>query len=174
MLNKLKKQSSEGFTIIEVMIVLAIAGLILLIVLLAVPALQRNSRNTTIKSDAASIVGAAATYMSDNEGETPNNIYVGGGEAILWKASANTIHKTKPATIPATSMRISIQKSTTLDDSFASTLPTDANVNNNALKSGVLYPTVGITCDGNLTTRSIAISYVLETSKGLKKHCVNS
>jgi prepilin-type N-terminal cleavage/methylation domain-containing protein len=35
-----------GFTIIEVMIVLAIAGLILLIVFLAVPALEREARNT--------------------------------------------------------------------------------------------------------------------------------
>jgi prepilin-type N-terminal cleavage/methylation domain-containing protein len=35
----------QGFTIIEVMIVLAIAGLILLIVFIAVPALQRNGRN---------------------------------------------------------------------------------------------------------------------------------
>ena len=40
MLNKLKKSDKDGFTIIEVMIVLAIAGLILLIVFLAVPALQ--------------------------------------------------------------------------------------------------------------------------------------
>jgi prepilin-type N-terminal cleavage/methylation domain-containing protein len=39
------KHRRGGFTIIEVMIVLAIAGLILLIVFLAVPALQRNSRN---------------------------------------------------------------------------------------------------------------------------------
>jgi prepilin-type N-terminal cleavage/methylation domain-containing protein len=35
MLTKLKKSNNEGFTIIEVMIVLAIAALILLIVLLA-------------------------------------------------------------------------------------------------------------------------------------------
>jgi prepilin-type N-terminal cleavage/methylation domain-containing protein len=40
MLKKLKK-SDSGFTIIEVMIVLAIAGLILLIVFLAVPAMVK-------------------------------------------------------------------------------------------------------------------------------------
>ena len=45
MLNRTKKHRS-GFTIIEIMIVLAIAGLIMLIVFLAVPALQRASRNT--------------------------------------------------------------------------------------------------------------------------------
>ena len=55
MLTKLQKRNTEGFTIIEVMIVLAIAALILLIVLLAVPALQRQFRNTAIKNDASSV-----------------------------------------------------------------------------------------------------------------------
>jgi prepilin-type N-terminal cleavage/methylation domain-containing protein len=52
------QRSSGGFTIIEVMIVLAIAGLIMLIVFLAVPALQRNSRNTQRSNDAARTVAA--------------------------------------------------------------------------------------------------------------------
>ena len=41
MLNKIKKDN-KGFTIIEVLIVLAIAGLIMLTVFLAVPSLQRQ------------------------------------------------------------------------------------------------------------------------------------
>jgi|ERR1039458_5946878 prepilin-type N-terminal cleavage/methylation domain-containing protein len=69
MLDKLKKSNSEGFTIIEVMIVLAIAGLILLIVFLAVPALQRNARNTQRGTDIGSIVGAINEYV-DNQGGT--------------------------------------------------------------------------------------------------------
>lgn len=56
--NLLNKKRQEGFTIVEVMIVLAIAGLIILVVFLAVPALQRNSRNTQRSND-ASLVGAA-------------------------------------------------------------------------------------------------------------------
>jgi prepilin-type N-terminal cleavage/methylation domain-containing protein len=52
MFKNLKKRA-EGFTIIEVLIVLAIAGLIMLIVFLAVPALQRNQRNTARTSDAS-------------------------------------------------------------------------------------------------------------------------
>jgi prepilin-type N-terminal cleavage/methylation domain-containing protein len=71
MLAKLKKskldRSGQGFTIIEVMIVLAIAGLILLIVFLAVPALQRSSRNTQRKSDVGRIASAATTVLSDND-----------------------------------------------------------------------------------------------------------
>lgn len=58
MQNLIKHKRSEGFTIIEVMIVLAIAGLIMLIIFLAVPALNRNSRNEQRNHDAA-LVGAA-------------------------------------------------------------------------------------------------------------------
>jgi type IV pilus assembly protein PilA len=71
MLKKLKNKN-EGFTIIEVMIVLAIAGLILLIVFLAVPALERTSRNTQRKNDAAAIASALSNYASDNAGGIPD------------------------------------------------------------------------------------------------------
>jgi prepilin-type N-terminal cleavage/methylation domain-containing protein len=70
MLKKLQKKS-EGFTIIEVMIVLAIAGLILLIVFLAIPALQRNSRNTQRKSEAAAIASAYSEFVNNHGGRTP-------------------------------------------------------------------------------------------------------
>lgn len=71
MLHNLNKRKQEGFTIIEVMIVLAIAGLIILIVLLAVPALQRNSRNTQRKNDVSSVVGAIQEYSNNHNGQLP-------------------------------------------------------------------------------------------------------
>lgn len=66
-LNKL----NQGFTIIEVLIVLAIAGLILAIVFLAVPALQRSSRNTSIKNDAAGVLAGVNDYIANNGGALP-------------------------------------------------------------------------------------------------------
>lgn len=57
-----------GFTIIEVMIVLAIAGTILGIVFLAVPTLQRNSRNTQRNGDAYKILTAVNECMTNNNG----------------------------------------------------------------------------------------------------------
>jgi prepilin-type N-terminal cleavage/methylation domain-containing protein len=65
------KSKKEGFTIIEVLIVLAIAALILLIVFLAVPALQRNSRNTQRKSDISAMLGAISEFVSNNSGVVP-------------------------------------------------------------------------------------------------------
>lgn len=64
-------KDKKGFTIIEVLIVLAIAGLILLIVFLAVPALQRNSRNTTKKAEASAIGGAIAEWANNHNGILP-------------------------------------------------------------------------------------------------------
>lgn len=73
MLSKLKKPDSDGFTIIEVMIVLAIAALILVIVFLAVPALQRSSRNTSRRTDASNSLSALSNYISNNGGQLPSS-----------------------------------------------------------------------------------------------------
>ncbi len=59
-----------GFTIIEVMIVLAIAALIILIVLLAVPALQRQARNTQRDRSAQLIAAAVQECVTNNDGNT--------------------------------------------------------------------------------------------------------
>ncbi len=57
-MRKKKEISAKGFTIIEVMIVLAVAALILIIVFLAVPALKRQSNNTARFNDAETMLGA--------------------------------------------------------------------------------------------------------------------
>lgn len=66
------KLNQKGFTIIEVMIVLVIAAVILLIVFLAVPALQRNSRNTQRKNDAANLLAGINEYASNHNGKLPD------------------------------------------------------------------------------------------------------
>lgn len=71
MLQKVQKRKEGGFTIIEVLIVLAIAGLIMLVVFLAVPALQRNSRNTQRKNDVSALLGAVSEYVNNNGGTLP-------------------------------------------------------------------------------------------------------
>lgn len=63
-----RQRDKRGFTIIEVMIVLAIAGVIMLVVFLAVPALQRSSRNTQRKSDATHLAGLISDWQSNHGG----------------------------------------------------------------------------------------------------------
>lgn len=65
--NSYKKQRDKGFTIVEVLIVLAIAGLIMVVVFLAVPQLQRNNRNNTRKTDARFVALQRFQYNLDNE-----------------------------------------------------------------------------------------------------------
>lgn len=68
MLSKVKKSREQGFTIIEVLIVLAIAGLIMLIVFLAIPALNRNSRNTRVDADASKAAGVLQEVINNSPG----------------------------------------------------------------------------------------------------------
>ena len=52
-MTKSNTKSKKGFTIIEVVLVLAIAGLIFLMVFVALPALQRSQRDTQRRDERA-------------------------------------------------------------------------------------------------------------------------
>ncbi|MEO7617476.1 MAG: type II secretion system protein [Candidatus Saccharibacteria bacterium] len=66
-----KSKESKGFTLIEVVIVLAIAALIILVVLQAVGAAQKANRDTTRKNEAARMVSLLEQYASNNGGKYP-------------------------------------------------------------------------------------------------------
>lgn len=65
-------KSKRGFTIIEVVLVLAIAGLIFLMVFIALPALQRSQRDTQRRNDMARFAAQLAQYQANNNGKLPN------------------------------------------------------------------------------------------------------
>ena len=67
------QHKKQGFTIIEVVLVLAIAGLIFLMVFIALPALQRNQRDTQRKDDLGRVKVAINNYMSSNRGNIPTS-----------------------------------------------------------------------------------------------------
>lgn len=69
---KQQNQTNKGFTIIEVVLVLAIAGLIFLMVFIALPALQRNQRDTARKNEASKVLSSITSYQSNNRGQPPN------------------------------------------------------------------------------------------------------
>lgn len=64
-------KNKKGFTIIEVVLVLAIAGLIFLMVFIALPALQRSQRNTQREDDISRFLTAANDYQTNNNGKIP-------------------------------------------------------------------------------------------------------
>ncbi len=113
---KTKRKNRQGFTIIEVMIVLAIAGLIMLIVFLAVPALQRAARNTSRKNDAGNFSSALNTWISNNNGTLPG---MEGGS--YSSTTCNT-----DATSIASSIKLGYYTNTATSITCASTSPAGA------------------------------------------------
>ena len=59
-------QPKAGFTIIEVVLVLAIAGLIFLMVFVALPALQRSQRDTQRRNDMSRVDTSLVQYQTNN------------------------------------------------------------------------------------------------------------
>lgn len=78
-MNKIVKTDAKGFTIIEVVLVLAIAGLIFLVVFLALPALQRSQRDTQRKSDLGRMMSQITAYSANNQGALPTDWTATGG-----------------------------------------------------------------------------------------------
>ena len=64
-------KSKKGFTIIEVVLVLAIAGLIFLMVFIALPAMQRSQRDTQRRQDYSALSSAITSYITNNNGNMP-------------------------------------------------------------------------------------------------------
>ena len=59
--------SKKGFTIIEVVLVLAVAGLIFLMVFIALPALQRSQGDSQRKQDMFRLAAALREYKANNK-----------------------------------------------------------------------------------------------------------
>ncbi len=64
--------NQKGFTIIEVVLVLAIAGLIFLMVFIALPALQRNQRDTQRRTDLSRVQTAIQNFQTNNRNKLPS------------------------------------------------------------------------------------------------------
>ncbi len=78
--------SKEGFTIIEVVLVLAIAGLIFLMVFVALPALQRSQRDTARRND-MSRVDTSLVQWQTNHSTDVNNLPNSGDQAVTWEGT---------------------------------------------------------------------------------------
>ena len=80
MSNLLKKE--KGFTLIEIVLVLAIAGLLLVIVFLAVSGAQKSRRDSQRKNDVSRIAAQLESYASNANGVYPTNPQFGAGAAV--------------------------------------------------------------------------------------------
>ncbi|MBQ3436828.1 type II secretion system protein [Candidatus Saccharibacteria bacterium] len=72
-------KNNTGFTIIEVALVLAIAGLIFLMVFIALPGLRASQRDTSRRENIMSFLDNVKKFQNNNRGSLPS----GSGE-IVW------------------------------------------------------------------------------------------
>lgn len=157
-----KHKRQDGFTIIEVLIVLAIAGLIMLIVFLAVPALQRNSRNTQRRNDVSSLLSGVSEFVNDNNGQLPTGISIGsdGQTTFSGNSGSTSIQGAKVGYYQDGNVKIQ-------SSAGSPATPTDS-----------VYIVTGATCDGNSvasgSSRSFVAVYWVEGSGNGIQQCQGS
>ena len=78
-MKRIKCGNRKGFTIIETSLVLAIAGLILVMAFIALPALQRQQRDTKRKDDTMLFAQAIKKYQQNNRGALPPSSFYADG-----------------------------------------------------------------------------------------------
>ena len=79
------QRMTSGFTIIEVVLVLAIAGLIFLMVFVALPALQRSQRDTQRRNDMSRVDTSLVQYQTNNMSAGSNTAALPKGPSY-WSA----------------------------------------------------------------------------------------
>ncbi len=168
----LQKRKASGFTIIEVIIVLAIAGLIMVVVFIAVPQLQRNQRNNAREAVVNRVATEANNYASNNTGNIPTadanatTGFSGTAGGFYTRYIANNAAQFND---PSTGAIMTF------------TADTIANVNTAlaaaATPSSTVYYSVGAVCNGETVTatgasaRNFAIANRME---GGSVHCVDN
>jgi len=153
-------KKNQGFTIIEVMIVLAIAGLIMAIVFLAVPALQRSSRNTQRKTDVGSILSAVSEYASNNSGQIP--------------AASGTFAAEFPNNTPSLSYYIAANVLYNYSAVARGSAPTAPAGTDSVTVFNYLKCSANAGDPANATARSIAVLFNVEGSGGVIPQCQES
>lgn len=153
MLDRLRTRREQGgFTIIEVLIVLAIAGLIMVVVFLAVPNLQKSQRNNARDTDANNLLQSVSQYIGNANGVLPTKCTSLTNADCTWI----TYHPQQLTTVSL--------------DSEPTTLPTTPD-------KGTAYLITGAVCSGlspavgpssGATTRDYVIWYGIEGSTATK------
>jgi prepilin-type N-terminal cleavage/methylation domain-containing protein len=153
------QHKEKGFTIIEVVLVLAIAGLIFLMVFIALPALQRSQRDSARKSEVGTIASAITSYQSNNRGSAPTATQIGqyitGNTSAALESGATVIVRATTYTAPIT---------------LTANLPATANAADNVLYADQIKVYFGYKCDPSSnaslirgTSRQAAVAVALES-----------
>ncbi|MBQ3474330.1 type II secretion system protein [Candidatus Saccharibacteria bacterium] len=134
-----KRYSKEGFTIVEIALVLAMAGLIFLMVFVALPAVQRTQRDAERRDDVGTLLTAIQKYQNNNRGALPTTNGTSEIETS-WNNSWNDSNKPNEGTWGR------------LYYSFLGKEFTDPRGNNYTIVAKMCSANAGSTCSGNINS----------------------
>lgn len=120
-----QQTKQRGFTIIEVVLVLAIAALIFLMIFIALPALQRGQRDTARKNDVSTVLSAISSWKGNNVGgtfPTPGQL----NTYVTNKSVNTTTVTTQPAPTGTANVSTSVPLGTVIAISVAKCVSTAA------------------------------------------------
>lgn len=176
MKNYLRKKT-KGFTIIEVLIVLAIAGLIMSIVFIAVPQLQRNARDNRRQAMANNLSTELGSFAANNQGTYP-----WAGVNGTWTSCA-TSNATKQSCYDWYNRYVSGGKVNLTDpkDGGATTISFAGGAALPAWAADNAWITVGTTCsgdqpasNGSATASSKQFALVVALERSNTYYCVDN
>jgi prepilin-type N-terminal cleavage/methylation domain-containing protein len=184
------KKVNEGFTIVETLIVLAIAALIITIILIAVPDLQRSGRNSNLLHDAQNVSSSIQNFESNNDGSLPtvkaSASYQSGSTITIGDNTATPSQATTTATVQGSDSvgLAAITSGTTGAIKWNNTAPTAVSAE---VAPGYIYVVYGADCSstsgqtqaagatgltGSYDPRAVAIYYPIEISGGGNVGCI--
>ena len=183
--------NKKGFTLIEVSLTLAIAGLIFLAVFLVLPGLWASERDAERRDDVIKLINNLKNFQTNNNrGALPENGAT--GATITWGASLDSANANSWAGFYRDFLREDFKDPSgnnyvlKVVDCGSKLNPTaactnqDVSTNLQASKfpnNYTIYLVVGATCDGSTAIKSannrkVAALYRLEQSNGI--YCNNS
>lgn len=152
-------RKQEGFTIIEVMIVLAIAGLIIVVALIAIPQLQRNQRNNARQSILSRISTEIGNYAGNNNGQVPSNQDELDDVETRYLSDVNLEDPRTGVQMPLTLGTDAVDAVPGLIDSA----PADDGAGGTTGDLGIAYYQASRSCDGETLIAGSAREYALYT-----------
>ncbi len=150
---------TAGFTIVEVLIVLAIAGLILLIVFLAVPALQRSNRNHNRRNEISRLATSASNFSSNNIGVIPST----SGDVTTIITDAGTLNQ-YTGLAAASPLGTAVNGKMSLVSGVQGVITVSGVQLVTAARCDITAGNIGKTLGG--ANRQMALQYALEDSSG--------
>lgn len=81
-MEKIKRENKKGFTLVELLIVMAIIGILIAIAIIGLGSAQATARNQARQTAVKGISGLLETYYGDAGGTYPSNIGIGINTAV--------------------------------------------------------------------------------------------